>query len=165
MPLSSAATPTAPDPSATTPCSCARKRIAVGDLGLGHGDDVGDGAADELERDRTVLEVAGQAVGEGGPGRDRNRLAGVERGAQRGRLRGLDTDDPQRAVGRDAASPMPDASPPPPIGVTIVAISADLIEQLADDRSLPRDHVGIVVGRHEDRAAPPSASACASASS
>ena len=97
--VSSAATPTAPEPSAINPVLVREEPHCGRDVGLRHGHDVCDRAADEIEGDGSGLEVSRETVGEGRPGRDGDRVTGVERGAQRGRLRGLDPDDARTLTG------------------------------------------------------------------
>ena len=145
-PAMTAATPTAPAPSATIPCARARKRIASSISASDTCASAGDVVAHERERRRARLEVAGQAVGERLPDRERGDLPRREGRRERRRARGLDRDDADLLAAR-RHRPSPEARLPPPSGHATVSVAPQLGLELAPDRRLPRDHARVVVGR------------------
>jgi len=110
--------------------------------------------ADQRRGHAAGLEVAGQAVGEGGPDRHGDRAARGECGRDRAGRCGLDADEPDRAAG---PGPAPDRQPG---GQPAAAHGGDqgqrrrrgqvgeLLVELEPDRCLPGDDVRVVVRGH-----------------
>jgi hypothetical protein len=96
----SAATPTAPEPSATSPCRWTRVAHRRADLRLGHRHQGVGVLGDERRRDAAGFDVAGEAVGQGRPIGTLDHPAGRDRGGHRLGSLGLDPDDPDVGLAR-----------------------------------------------------------------
>ena len=85
--------------------------------------------------------------------RQRDGLAGIERGLHRRGAGRLDADDPD--PGRDSftAAAMPASNPPPPTGTTTAATSGALLEDLQAGSALAGDDPRVIERRHDGQAA------------